>query len=671
MNEQQFLDEFGHIANAPAGVARLRELVLQLAVSGRLVERGISERPISESLSLAITERKQYEETMKLRATRLHPPLASVPYTLPEHWQWVRLEELSLYIQRGKGPSYADHGDVSVISQKCIQWSGFDFRQARFVADDSLGGYGSERYLCDGDLLWNSTGTGTAGRIALFSSSLDERYVADSHVTVIRLSAAAIPRYIWCVIASPWVQRRIQPTHPDSLVSGSTQQVELATTTVRALSIPCPPVEEQARIVAKVDELMALCARLDTQQQDRRKLQNLLRQSSLRAVASARRASEAEDSWRRLQTNFGHLFSQPDDLAGMRGLILDLAVRGMLVEQSDSDGSVDSWLAHVAILKANLIKEKLLSKQTNFVNIPSDDYPFAVPKGWAFVRLGQITNKIGSGSTPRGGREVYVKEGIPFLRSQNVWDDGLRLADVAFIPRQEHERMVGTAVFPKDILLNITGASLGRCALVPTDFGEANVSQHVTIIRPTDPQVREYLHLCLLSPYCQALIWGRQVGMAREGLSKKVLEQFEIPLPPIPEQHRIVERVSELMRLCDEVEDHLRSSLKVAERLAISVVSSLTGIATEQAEEAAMKAPQTELLAPLYLGTPPDVKAQAPLATMLARHNGEMSARDLWQRFGGEIDAFYAQLKTEVTHGWIAEPAVAEVREKSHEVAGP
>lgn len=83
-----------------------------------------------------------------------------------------------------------------------------------------------------------------------------------------------------------------------------------------------------------------------------------------------------------------------------------------------------------------------------------------------------------------------------------------------------------------------------------------------------------------------------------------------------------------------------------------------------------MKAPQTELIAPLRLGTPPDVKAQAPLATLLVRHNGEMSARDLWQRFGGEIDAFYAQLKSEVAHGWIAEPAVAEVREKSSAAAG-
>src|SRR5690606_18869387 len=97
-------------------------------------------------------------------------------------------------------------------------------------------------------------------------------------------------------------------------------------------------------------------------------------------------------------------------------------------------------------------------------------------------------------------------------------------------------------------------------------------------------------------------------------------------------------------------------------RLATAAVSSLTGIAIEKEEDDSMKAPQTELIAQLRLGQAPDTKAHAPLATILARHNGEMAAKDLWQRFGGEIDAFYAQLKLEVSKGWIREPAVAEMR---------
>ena len=118
------------------------------------------------------------------------------------------------------------------------------------------------------------------------------------------------------------------------------------------------------------------------------------------------------------------------------------------------------------------------------------------------------------------------------------------------------------------------------------------------------------------------------------------------------------------MQICDDMETKLRDAERTASRLAIASVAALTGIAIEHEEDAAVKAPQTELIAPLRLATPPDVKAQAPLATILARHQGEMAARDLWQRFGGEIDTFYAQLKTEVAHGWIAEPERAQVREK-------
>lgn len=123
------------------------------------------------------------------------------------------------------------------------------------------------------------------------------------------------------------------------------------------------------------------------------------------------------------------------------------------------------------------------------------------------------------------------------------------------------------------------------------------------------------------------------------------------------------------MNICLVLSSQLEAARKQSAWLAAASVSSLTGIAIAQEEES-MKAPQTELIALLRLGTTPDIKAQAPLATILARHNGEMSAKDLWQRFGGEIDAFYAQIKTEVAYGWILEPAPAEMREKPADTVG-
>lgn len=629
MDAQQFLAEFRHIANGPRGINRLRELILTLAVSGQLV-------PQSQRESI------NFGDIPGIKGESLIGSLA-----LPDNWRWAYFRQVLDFQGGGQPPKNVfspieREGHVQLIQIRDLG----DSPQPVFIPkalaakfctpeDILIGRYGASV----GKVFWGKHG---AYNVAL--------------VKMIDLHGLYEKRFLFLLLKSPIGQ---------SLFGGISRSAQdgFNKRDIENKLVPVVPLNEQSRIVAKVDELMALCDKLEAQQQDRRTLQNALRQSTLQAVASAQSPHELQITWTRLSENFGRLFSAPEDVVELRNLILDLAVHGLLVEQSTSDAPISEWVASVAGKKANLFKQKLIAKQTAFVDLDESEYPFPLPTGWVFVRLGQITNKIGSGSTPRGGREVYVKEGIPFLRSQNVWNDGLRLSEVAYITPEMHKGMSGTAVLGNDILLNITGASLGRCALVPTDFGDANVSQHVTIIRPTDPQVREYLHLCLLSPYAQAMIWGRQVGMAREGLSKKVLEQFEIPLPPIAEQKRIVTRVSELMRYCDVLEAHLLDANKLAERLAASAVATLTGIAIEQEEDQPVKAPQTELIAPLRLGHPPDIKAQAPLATLLARYNGEMSAKDLWQRFGGEIDAFYAQLKAEVAHGWIQEPEPGLMRE--------
>ena len=242
----------------------------------------------------------------------------------------------------------------------------------------------------------------------------------------------------------------------------------------------------------------------------------------------------------------------PNGVSKLRELILQLAVTGRLFPDPEPE-SVDSLLSEMDMERGRLIETGELSPGRPICDVDSGSQHTRVPKHWRWMRLGNLTSKIGSGSTPRGGSKVYVSTGVAFLRSQNVWNDGIQLDDVVYIAESTHARMKNTRVIATDILLNITGASLGRCAKVPDDFPEANVSQHVTIIRPLLPALRHFLHICLLSPMGQSMIWGRQVGMAREGLSKKVLEQFEIPLPPLQEQQRIVTKVDELMQLCDRL----------------------------------------------------------------------------------------------------------------------
>jgi type I restriction enzyme S subunit len=274
-------------------------------------------------------------------------------------------------------------------------------------------------------------------------------------------------------------------------------------------------------------------------------------------------------------SNFGHLADAPNGVQKLRELILQLAVQGKLVAQDPNDEPASVLLARIAAEKEKLVKEGKIKKQKPLSEIGKAEEPFALPNGWLFVRLGDIANRIGSGSTPRGGKNAYVRSGIPFLRSQNIWNNGLELQDVAYINQRTHQKMSNTAVLPYDILLNITGASLGRCTVYPEGLGESNVSQHVTIIRQTDKRTKSYLHLCILSPYTQALVWGRQVGMAREGLSKKILELFEIPLPPLEEQKRIVAKVDQLMALCNELEARQQKQQQGRVRLNNSALDAL------------------------------------------------------------------------------------------------
>jgi len=163
----------------------------------------------------------------------------------------------------------------------------------------------------------------------------------------------------------------------------------------------------------------------------------------------------------------------------LRELILDLALRGKLVPQDPNDEPASVLLEKIADEKVRLIKEGEIKKELPLPEITEEEKPYRLPHGWEFARLGNITNKIGSGSTPRGGSTAYVNYGIPFLRSQNVWNHNLEMDDVAYISKETHEKMSNTVVEENDILLNITGASLGRCAIYPIGAGEANVSQHV------------------------------------------------------------------------------------------------------------------------------------------------------------------------------------------------
>lgn len=171
------------------------------------------------------------------------------------------------------------------------------------------------------------------------------------------------------------------------------------------------------------------------------------------------------------------------------------------------------------------------------------DWLGKIPNHWELKKVKHITSKIGSGVTPRGGAEVYSKMGIPLLRSQNIHFDGLRLDDVAFISEKIHSTMANSRVEKGDVLLNITGASIGRCFYFEDQYQEANVNQHVCILRPNDRVFYKYLYLFMCSAMGQSQITMSQVGGGREGLNFESLKSFSIPLPSLNEQQRMVDSI--------------------------------------------------------------------------------------------------------------------------------
>lgn len=239
--------------------------------------------------------------------------------------------------------------------------------------------------------------------------------------------------------------------------------------------------------------------------------------------------------------------------------ILQEAVQGKLVTQNKKDEPAIELLKRIKAEKAKSGK-----KEKPLPPIKQEEIPFEIPKNWVWCRLGDLCSKIGSGSTPKGSN--YSTIGFPFFRSQNIYDEGLIYEDIKYVDNVVQKQMNGTVVISGDILLNITGGSMGRCALVPSDFKEGNVSQHVCIIRPINID-KEFYHKIVLSPYFQKLIFSSTTGAGREGLPKYNLERFLVPLPPLSEQKRIVEEIERQLAKTKDLKQHITANKVATEDL--------------------------------------------------------------------------------------------------------
>ncbi|WP_418938654.1 restriction endonuclease subunit S [Leyella stercorea] len=258
----------------------LQKSILQEAIQGKLVPQIASEGTAHELLEQIKIEKRKLVKEGKLKKSALNDSVIfrgddnkywekvnneliciddEIPFEIPQTWSWVRLDSICSYIHRGKSPKYSDIMKYPVVAQKCNQWSGFSLEKAKFIEPQSLSSYSDEQFLEDEDLMWNSTGLGTLGRMAIYYSRLNpyELAVADSHVTVIRSYKRFVkPKYLYFYFSSNTVQSVIEDKS-----DGSTKQKELATKTVKAYLVPLPPLEEQQRIINKVNEVTSIMSK--------------------------------------------------------------------------------------------------------------------------------------------------------------------------------------------------------------------------------------------------------------------------------------------------------------------------------------------------------------------------------------------------------------------------
>jgi len=512
-------NDFPTLAESHNSIPKLRHLILQLAVQGKLVPQDTSDVPASVLLEKIKEEKEQLVTHGKIKKQKPLPPLEAgeVPYKLPEDWEWARLRNVSYDLGQKKPDVRFTYIDVaSIDNMKGI------ISDATQTIDPSDAPSRARKIVNLGTVIY-STVRPYLQNIAIVDQEFNPEPIASTAFFVLHPFVGINSHFLYLYLLS-------QP-HND-YVNEAMKGVAYPAVNDGAMTIapfPLPPLAEQHRIVAKVDEMMAKCDELERELEARNSARISLNGASLHELTTGTSNGTAAT---RIFDNFEELYSTPENVRELRKSILQLAVQGKLVPQDLNDEPASVLLEKIAVEKERLIANGKLKNPKPLPPIDPDEVPYELPEGWEWTRAEALFLKMGAGSTPLGGKQVYQDSGIMFLRSQNVYNDGLRLDPAAFIPEIIHLKMSGTRVFPMDILLNITGGSIARAALVPDEFDEANVSQHVAILRPFEREMRRYIHLWLVSPFGYRNIMGVQVGISREGLSMTSLRKFIIPIPP-------------------------------------------------------------------------------------------------------------------------------------------
>ncbi|MBY3390456.1 restriction endonuclease subunit S [Rhizobium laguerreae] len=575
MNSDRLLEQYEKIAEAPEAISRLRSFILDLAVRGKLLSQDARDEKASELLKRVAKEKARLMKAGEIRAPKALPEIALPPFDLPLNWSWTQLAEIGILSPRNTADDdqHASFVPMPLIAAEYGVANGHDIRPWK----DIKKGY---THFAEGDVgLAKITPCFENGKSTVFRGLMGGIGSGTTELHVVR-PVFVQPDYILLFLKSPHFIETGIPR-----MTGTAGQKRVPTEYFAHSPFPLPPLPEQHRIVAKVDELMALCDQLEAARTAREATRDRLAAASLARLNSPDPETFADDAHFVLDA-LPALTARPDQIKQLRQTILNLAVRGKLVPQDPGEEPAEELLKRItrkrtARLKAGTIpKPKVTSRDVT-------RFSEGLPIHWSPIALGDVCDLVTSGS--RGWAEYYADSGPGFVRAQNIRFGRMRLDDLAFVRPPSNSEGGRTQVSKYDLLIVITGAGVTNPALLERDLGEAYVSQHVGLVRPSDPQLSPWLLLCLMADAGgRSELVQRAYGAGKPGLNLDNIRSLSVPLPPLAEQHRIVAKVDDLMALCDQLEASLTIANEIRRKLLDALLAeALAPVNAKDLQEAA------------------------------------------------------------------------------------
>lgn len=549
MTPQDLIGAFDTLAEAPDGVTRLRELVLQLAVRGQLVPQDPDDEPASVLLERIGAEKAALPSDKRRRKEK---PLAALeqadePFEAPEGWTWARLGVLA-FVERGGSPrpikSYLTN------DRDGLNWIkiGDTEKGSKYITGTKQRirpeGLAKTRKVYPGDfLLTNSMSFGRP-----YITSI-EGCIHDGWLRI-QTPSSLDKDYLYLLLSSPYVVAQFKEAAAGAVV------LNLNADKVRELPLALPPLAEQKRIVARVDELMGLLDTLEAKRGEREATRVALRDAALAALRDADTPEEVEAAWARIAGRMDDLFTDPADVEPLRQTVLQLAVRGRLVPQGPADEPASALLARIAAEKARLVKEKKIRKPKALPPVSVDEVPFEVPAGWVWVRFADIFLDLRYGTAQKCYPESTA--GHPVLRIPNL-DLAKGTVDMAgmkygALSEAEKEKWRLTAGELLMIRSNGSTSLVGRAVVVPEEAESCAFAGYLMRLRLPPAILPEYVRVTLEAAFTrQQIEVPIRTTTGVKNVNSTEIGRLMIPVPPRAEQGRIVAVTDNLTELLDSL----------------------------------------------------------------------------------------------------------------------